>query len=72
MSNNETLIKFHEMNYEERLHITLHTDHFRNAEFTPLAQQVNRTVAKATHSAQEALCRFETLQRTPLCPMPSV
>jgi hypothetical protein len=72
MSNNETLIRFHEMNYEERLHITLNRDHFQNAEQTPLAQQVSQAVAEATQSAQQALCRFGALQRTPLCPVPSM
>ncbi len=67
MENMQALMTFHEMNYEEQLHITLHRDHFRNAELTPLKQQVNRTFSKATHSAQQALCRYEVFQNTPVC-----
>ena len=67
MDNNDILARFHLMNYEERVYLTTHQDHFQNSAVTPLAQQVNRAVAKVADSAQEILCQYEVLQNTPLC-----
>jgi hypothetical protein len=72
MNNNDILIKFHEMNYEEQLHLVLQRDHFRNADLVPLAQQFGHAVAKVADSAQQALCRYEVLRGTVLCSEPSI
>ncbi len=70
MDNNESLITFHETKYKELLYVTAHRDHFRNAELVPVAQKTSRAVAHAIGSAQQALCRYDVLQGTALCPVP--
>jgi len=72
MENNDILVRFHMMNYEERVHATLHQDHFGNTEVTPASEGLNRMLNKAVEVAREAICRIEPFQRTTICEDPDV
>lgn len=67
MDNIELLQQSHILDYEEQVRATAHRDHFRNAEFAPLAQQVHQATAHLSDSARQVLCRLEPLQGTAFC-----
>jgi hypothetical protein len=71
MSNNDILVRFHEMSYEEQLHETRERSYFLNAELVPVAQRANRVASQVADSAQNAICSLQLFQRTALCPMPT-
>jgi hypothetical protein len=72
MENNDILVRFHTMNYEERVQETLHQDHYRNAKVTPASEQVDSTLDKAVKVARQAICRIEPFQRTTICEDPDI
>ncbi len=67
MENNEILMRFHTLHYEEELHATLARDHYRNAELTPVSKQVQQALNKAVGATRETVCWLEPIQRTALC-----
>lgn len=72
MQNNDILVRFHTMNYEEQVHATLHQNHFRNAEVMPASGQVHRALGKAAAVARQTICRLEPFRGTTICEDPDI
>ncbi len=71
MSNNDFIVAVHMIKYEELLEETNNRSHLLNAEILTVRQQMQQAMARASQSAQTAVCRVGALNGTQLCPVPS-
>jgi hypothetical protein len=65
MDNNDILVRFHELHYQEQLKQSLRREDLLSVQMTIEPQR--GLVARAVDTTRRAVCRYDLLRQTALC-----